>query len=101
MQFREATKQRRQVNLSFHAREGRPEAEVCALAKRDMLIWLPREIENIGIGELRLVMIGRSDHGDDQMALLDVYRSNRQVLARKALRSHIEGAAVTQKLLDG
>ena len=78
LEFSYALQEVRQNDTCFHARQGSPEAEVYAVSKGQVWIRLTPDVEMIGIGEVRGISIGGSDHCEHPLSAPECYgRSSR------------------------
>src|SRR5882724_166194 len=97
---RDAAYERVDGDLAFHARERRAEAEVDTPAEGDVTVVGPREVQAVGIGELRRVAVSGADEGHDHLTLADRPAPDPGFRARHPRRA-LHGPVVPQELLDG
>src|SRR5262249_11529804 len=58
MQSGEASQSLTDRDRPLQARQGRPDAKVDAVAERDVIARLARDVETIGVGKLRRIVVG-------------------------------------------
>ncbi len=68
-----------------------------AVAEGDMAILLTREVQAIGLWELRGIAVGRAEHRDDRLPGGDPLPTDLDVRARLP-RRHLDGAVIAQDL---
>ena len=85
-ELRPAIQQRFERALPFDARELVAKAEVNAVAKGQVPVGLPRDVEAIGIGKDGLIPVGRADDADDDVTRLYLVALESDVLGGHARR---------------
>src|SRR5207245_628318 len=94
----EPLQQCRERNLDLDARELRAEAKVDAVAERQRPDVLARQVQPVRIGKHRRIAIGRSEYGDNRVALADPLSAELDVL-EGAAAAELDRRAVAQQLL--
>src|SRR6266566_3632165 len=87
-------------DFRFQACKGSAQAEVDSTPESDMAIWLPLNVEAIGIGELGFVAVRRANPGHDHLTWLDALVANNRLGYRHA-RHSFHWRVIAQGLLDG
>ena len=71
-----------------------------AESEGDVAVGGSRDIEGVGFGELRGVAVGRREHHQDRVALLDGFPAQPRIDRRDALIA-VEGAGEAEEFFDG
>src|SRR6266567_7420516 len=87
-------------DFRFQARKGSAQAEVDSTPESDMAVWLPLNVEAIGIGELGFVTVRRANPGHHHLTRLDALVANNRLGCRHA-RHSFHWRVIAQGLLDG
>src|SRR2546430_3726049 len=87
-------------DFRFQACKGSTQAEVDSTPESDVAIWLPLNVEAIGIGELSFVAVRRANPGHDHVTWLDALVANHRLGCRHA-RHSFHWRVIAQGLLDG
>src|SRR5688572_91953 len=67
-EIREAFENIPKRDFRLHARECRAEAGVNSVAERNVRIGIARDVEAVPVRKLLWIAVGRSHHGEDQLA---------------------------------
>src|SRR6266700_7020811 len=87
-------------DFRFQTCQGSAQAEVDSTPESDVAIWLPLNVEAIGIGELGFVAVRRANPGHDHVTWLDALVANHRLGCRHA-RHSFHWRVIAQGLLDG
>ena len=83
----QAIQNRPKHDLAFRAREHCADAEVDTQTKGDVAIWLPPNVELVGIRKIRRIPIGGIDHLKDHLSLGNLFATQfRIVFIRRGWR---------------
>src|SRR5512146_3288719 len=95
-----SARDRRQGNLGLQFRQGRAQAKVDAVAKRELPVLGPANVEAVGIGKLVGVSVGRAKNGGDVLSSRQRDTANGELLAHPPARE-LHRAVEAQQLSDG
>ena len=98
-QPRHPPQQGRDRQLGFKPCQGRAQTVVDTVAEGDMRVVLTGDIEPVGCGKLRRVMVGRAEHNQDLLVLLNTLAANFDLAKRNPGR-HLHRPVVSQELLN-
>src|SRR5438046_3458004 len=99
LERRHPTEQRADGNLPLDAGQGGAQAKVNTEAEGDVPVVLSRDVEALGVGEVRWVAIGGANGRDDDAALGDLFATDLDIRHGHARRP-LHRAVVAQELLD-
>ena len=89
-----------QCNPALQPRQRSAEAEVDAVPKSNVRVWIPGDVETICIAELLWVAVGRADDGEHDFSRRDRLAAHLDV-ARRHTKHPLQRRAVTEDFLDG
>ena len=100
MQTWKAAEQGGEGDLAFQSGQRRTEAEVRSHSESNVLVGFAGNVECFGIGELRLIVVCRSQTHADKLTARNRDQPDRDVLESEPRRCKLHRTGIPQNLFD-